>query len=107
MHFKEQRRLSATFALGRHHVGLEGDVSALALQLNHTQVAIVHRYAAERAIDMLAALDKAVQEDGVVVGVVQWETTHSFAIVDVGHGGLKKELPQGHGQALKTTLSGR
>lgn len=107
MHFKEQRRPSATFALSRHHVGLEGDVSALALQLDHTQVAIVHRYAAERAIDMLAALDKAVQEDGVVVGVVQWETTHSFAIVDVGHGGLKKELPQGHGQALKPTLSGR
>lgn len=64
---KSKRRASATFTLGRYHIGLEGDFGALALQLDHTQVIKLHRYAAERAIDGLAALNMAVQEDGVVV----------------------------------------
>lgn len=64
---KSKRRASATFTLGRYHIGLEGDFGALALQLDHTQVIKVHRYTAGRATDGLAALNMAVQEEGVVV----------------------------------------
>lgn len=103
---KSKRRVSATFTLGRYHIGLEGDVSALALELDHTQVIKFHRYAAERAIDGLAALNMAVQEDGMVVAAGQGESTLSLTVVDVDLRGLKKELPQGHGQALKPTLTG-
>lgn len=103
---KGKRRTSATFTLGRYHIGLEGDVSAFALELDHTQVIKFHWYAAERAIDGMAALNMAVQEDGVIVAAAQGESTLSLTVVDVDFRRLKKELPQGHGQALKPTLTG-
>lgn len=98
---------SATLALGRHHIGLEGRDAALALQLNHIQVGVFHRHAARRASHGVTALDVAAQEDHVVVGDgAYWETAGSFAVIDLGHGGFERVFPQGHDQGLKSTLLG-
>lgn len=72
------------------------------IQIHHLQGLVCQRHTARRPLVHVPALDVEVQQDGMVVGVGEGESTRAAAVVDVGGVGTHQAPLQGDAEAGQT-----
>lgn len=93
---------SAAPTLLGHHVWFNGERSPMFIQVHHLQGLVGQRHTARGALVHVPTLDVEVQQDGMVVGVCEGESTRAVAVVDVGSVGTHQAPLQGDAEARQT-----